>query len=105
MKTKFLTVFIFCSIHILAQNNNATPVIDPLSFGVVLDDPATKNVIVKPDITFLKDAKGTLKLDIYQPPNLKANEKRPAIIFLNAIGENAGQRKVRAGEFILVGLN
>ena len=96
MKTKFLTVFILCSIHILAQNNNATPVIDPLSFGVVLDDPATKNVIVKPDITFLEDAKGTLKLDIYQPPHLGANEKRPAIIFLNAIGENAGQRKVKS---------
>ena len=96
MKTKLLPTLILLSINALAQNNNSTSVMDPLSFGVVLDDPATKNVIVKPDITFLRDTKGTLKLDIYQPPGLHTNDQRPAIIFLNAIGENAGQRKVKS---------
>ena len=55
-----------------------------------------KKVVVKKDITYLKDEKGSLNIDIYSPPNLKSNETRPAIIFLNAIGENAGQRKVKS---------
>ena len=70
--------------------------IDPLSYGVVLDDPAMKKVTIKKDVTYLEDAKGRLNIDIYSPPGLKPNERRPAIIFLNAIGENPGQSKVKS---------
>ena len=69
---------------------------DPLSFGVILDDPGMKNVNVTKDIAYLEDAKGSLKLDIYTPAQIKPGEKRPAIIFLNAIGEFGGERKVKS---------
>jgi tetratricopeptide (TPR) repeat protein len=55
-----------------------------------------KNVKVQQDITFLSDEKGVLKIDIYFPPGLNTNELRPAIIFLNAIGERPGERKVKS---------
>ena len=90
-----LSVFQLLSIYNYAQNNNRDASLDPLSYGVVMDDPAMKNVIVKRDIIYLEDKKGSLNLDMYLPPQLKPNEKRPAIIFLNAIGENPGQRKVK----------
>jgi len=90
-----LFVFLLLNIYNYGQNNNRDASLDPLSYGVVMDDPAMKNVIVKKDITYLEDNKGSLNLDMYLPPQLKPNEKRPAIIFLNAIGENPGQRKVK----------
>jgi tetratricopeptide (TPR) repeat protein len=61
-----------------------------------MDDPAMKNVIVQKDITYLKDDKGSLHIDIYSPPQIETNEKRPAIIFLNAIGETEGQPRVKS---------
>jgi tetratricopeptide (TPR) repeat protein len=69
---------------------------DALQYGVVLDDPQMKNVQVQKDITFLSDEKGTLKLDLYALPGMQAGEKHPAVIFLNAIGERSGQRKVKS---------
>jgi hypothetical protein len=60
-----------------------------------LDDPAMKTVIVKKDIVYLQDTKGKLHLDIYSPPNLEAGIKRPAIIFLNALGDDAGGTKLK----------
>jgi hypothetical protein len=51
--------------------------IDPLSYGVVLDDPGMKKVLIKKDISYLQDTGGNLHIDIYSPPNLKATDKRP----------------------------
>jgi tetratricopeptide (TPR) repeat protein len=34
-------------------------------------------------------------MDVYLPPGQKATEKRPAVVFLNAIGETPGQMKVK----------
>ena len=89
-----ICVLLFMSTHSFSQADEPS-VMDPLSFGVVLDDPAMKNVVVKKDVTYLKDDKGSLSLDIYLPPQLKSDDKKPAIIFLNAIGERPGQRKVK----------
>ncbi|MBL7846485.1 MAG: hypothetical protein JNL40_03375 [Cyclobacteriaceae bacterium] len=75
---------------------NAFPLFDARHWGVVLEHPAMKNVIAKKDVTFWKDEKSTLAMDVYMPPGLKAGEKRPAIIFLNGIGDGpAGQPSVR----------
>ena len=79
-----------------AQSSNATSPMDALQYGVVLDDPQMKNVQVQKDITFLSDEKGALKLDVYSLPGMQTGEKRPAIIFLNAIGERSGERKVKS---------
>lgn len=71
-----------------------TSELSPTRWGVVLDSPATRNVTVRKDVTYLKDARSTLGVDIYAPPDLKPGEKRPAVIFLNAIGDTpAGKVK------------
>jgi len=65
-----------------------TSELSPTRWGVVLDSPEAKKVTVKKDVTYLKDDRSTLGIDIYSPPGMKAGEKRPAVIFLNAIGDN-----------------
>jgi len=91
LKKLILIMFLVSSLYSFAQS-----AIDQLSYGVVLDDPGMKTVKVKKDISYLGDAKGNLHIDIYSPPNLKADDKRPAIIFLNAIGDEPGERKVKS---------
>src|SRR5262245_45601335 len=57
--------------------------LDATNWGVVYDTPATKHVKVRNDVPYL----GSLAIDIYSPPDLKAGEKRPAVVFINAIGD------------------
>jgi len=61
MLTGFLVVS--AARYSISQTTYVSPV-DGLQYGVVLDDPKMKNVKVQKDITFLDDAKGTLKLDL-----------------------------------------
>ncbi|PWT97453.1 MAG: hypothetical protein C5B52_13900 [Bacteroidetes bacterium] len=98
VKMRFVTILalMFFSFYGKSQGTGKTEPLDPLSFGLVLDDPSMKNVVIKKDVTYLKDDKGELKIDLYSPPGLKVNEKRPAIIFLNAIGENEGAPRVKS---------
>jgi hypothetical protein len=53
----------------------------------VLDSPAAKNVSVVKDVTYMKDDRATLAIDIYRPPGAQAADSKPAVIFLNAIGD------------------
>lgn len=91
-----MLVLMIAGSYSFSQPSNAPSPMDALQYGVVLDDPQMKNVQVQKDITFLSDEKGTLKLDLYSLPAMQAGEKHPAIIFLNAIGERNGQRKVKS---------
>jgi tetratricopeptide (TPR) repeat protein len=84
----FVLIFVF-SISSFAQNNPSP--LDGRLYGVVYDVPATKDVKVKEDVPYA----GDLKIDIYSPPDAKTGEKRPAVIFLNAIGDAPGQPKVK----------
>ena len=72
-----VTTFLFVGYHGMTQSNADDNFFDPLAFGVVLDHPAMKDVVVKKDIVYLKDDKGALHIDIYIPPKLKANERKP----------------------------
>lgn len=93
MKNIFKSLlFILLASPTFSQNSP----LDIITFGVVLDDPGMKSVTVKQDVPYLQDAKGNLHIDIYTPPNVKRGEKRPAIIFLNAIGETPGSAKVKS---------
>lgn len=89
-KIVFILIFVFSFINLFAQNNpppqQRSP-LDPTVWGVVYDVPATKNVKVKTDVTYFKDARSNLTIDVYTPPDLKAGEKLPAVVFLNAIGD------------------
>ncbi len=66
--------------------------LDATNWGVVYDVPATKQVKVRTDVPYLKDARGTLTVDIYSPADLKAGEKRGAVVFINAIGDRPESR-------------
>lgn len=70
-------------------------IFDGRSLGVVLQHPEMNKVVVKANIPYLSDSKGTLKLDIYVPPGSKQTDRLPAIIFLNAIGDGNPQMKVK----------
>jgi tetratricopeptide (TPR) repeat protein len=94
---------ILISIFALSQQiigQSVSPARSPLEatvWGVVYDTPGTKAVRVTPDVTYLKDGRSDLKLDIYLPPDQKAGALRPAVIFLNAIGDRPGD-KVKSWE-------
>src|SRR5688572_16513766 len=66
--------------------------LDPTNWGVVYDTPATKQVKVTAEVTYLKDDRSDLKIDIYTPPDAKAGERRPAVVFLNAIGDQPNNK-------------
>jgi hypothetical protein len=87
-KIVFILIFAFSIGNLLAQNNPPprSP-LDPTNWGVVYDVPATKNVRLKADVPYFKDARGTLTIDVYTPPDWKAGERLPAVVFLNAIGD------------------
>jgi tetratricopeptide (TPR) repeat protein len=97
-------MFIVCLAAIVAGTSavaqNAAPQRSPLNptgWGVVYDIPATKDVKVNRNVPYLKDARGTLAIDIYSPPNLRAGERHPAVVFINAIGD-FGEEKVKDWE-------
>ncbi len=95
-KFAFLLIFILSAINLCAQNNGQQSPLDGRLYGVVYDVPATKDVKLKADVPYLKDTKGTLAIDIYTPPDMKPGEKLPAVVFLNAIGEQPNQPKVKS---------
>lgn len=95
MKTLFVSSILFLAISAFGQAPNDFSIFDGRHWGVVVQNPAMKNVLVKKNITYLSDSKGSLKFDLYLPPGLNANERRPAVIFLNAIGERPGDVKVK----------
>jgi Flp pilus assembly protein TadD/dienelactone hydrolase len=59
----------------------------PTAWGVVYDIPATRLVKTRQNIPFGALGNRTLKLDLFLPPDLRAGERRPAVVFLNAIGD------------------
>lgn len=78
-----------------AQTTPPVSPMSPLQYGVILDHPGVKDVVIQPDVTYLNDNKGALHMDVYQPPGLKNGESRPAIVFLNAIGDQEGGPKLK----------
>ena len=85
----FIFALLF-SISSYAQTGAQQSPLNPTVWGVVYDVPATRNVRVTKDVTYLKSGNRNLTIDVYAPPDLKAGEKRPAVIFLNAIGDIPG---------------
>jgi len=71
-----------------------TSPLQPTSWGVVYDVPATSDVVLKADVAYLEDQTGRLTIDVYLPPKMAAGEKRPAVVFLNAIGDR-GDEKIK----------
>ena len=98
--TGFFVVVVLFTTTTWAQNSATQPPPSPLrptQWGVVYDVPATRLVKVRTDIPYLRDARSTLTVDIYSPPDIKAGEKRPAVVFINAVGDR-GDNKVKNWE-------
>ena len=52
-------------------------------------------VKVARDVTYLRDDRDTLTLDVFLPPNHKPGATHPTVVFLNAIGDADGQPKLK----------
>lgn len=98
MRTRFLVISsLFCLVQATAQTHDPNSPLYGNQYGVVLEHPDMKKVIVKKNVLYLQDAKGSLHVDMYFPVDMKKQEKIPAVIFLNAIGDSRvpGDPKVK----------
>lgn len=84
MKTRFFLALVFAGSRVLAQSTESAFDINKLD--VVLAHPDMEQVTQQNNLVYLNDAKGALHADVYFPPKLRSDEKRPAIVFLNGIG-------------------
>ncbi|MEP7266091.1 MAG: hypothetical protein ABI844_00595 [Saprospiraceae bacterium] len=58
---KILSLLLLIHTGLFAQNSTSLSHFDSRYWGVVLDNPKMKDVVVKRDVTYLKDEKGNLK--------------------------------------------
>ena len=91
MRPSVVPVLLLAAGALPAQERPRHP-LDVRGYGVVYDVPATRDVRVRRNVTYLSSERGELKLDVYSPPGMKAGERRPVVVFLNAIGESGPQR-------------
>src|SRR5512147_22843 len=73
----------------LAGQSARSP-LSPTVWGVVYDIPATRQVKSKPNVPFATLGGRSLKADFFLPPDLTPGERRPVVVFLNAIGDPPG---------------
>jgi hypothetical protein len=93
MKYSILSAVLILTIQALGQDPPPSSSLDPTKWGVVYDIPETKRATVKTGVTYFKDAASDLQIDIYSPPGANKNKKLPAVIFLNAIGDQPDKVK------------
>ncbi len=74
------------------QASPARAPLDPANFGVVYDVPATTRVELRADIPYHRTPTRTLTFDLYRPTGMRRGERRPAVVFLNAIGDRGEDR-------------
>ena len=62
----------------------------------VLDEAKTSLVKLEENIQYFKDENANLHFDLYLPPSYNKNQLLPAVIFLNGIGDQPGESKVKS---------
>lgn len=70
----FLTAMILLASALGAQD---------LSRPIVYSVPGMDKVDVHPDIVYKREGQAAVKMDVYVPPGLAADERRPAVIFVH----------------------
>lgn len=95
MKNLFIVACCFFAGNSLYSQTKTTSAFEPTYWGVVLEHPNMDKVKVKNDIVYTENEKKKLHIDIYSLGDNSLTRK-PAIIFLNAIGETDGQPKVKS---------
>ncbi len=61
--------------------------LDPTVYGVVYDVPATRRVELHAGVQFGTSSGRRLLADVYRPQDLQRGERRPAVVFINAVGD------------------
>lgn len=90
MKLKFF--FLLASVCFVVTAFGQSPVESPFnasSWGVVVDHPDMKLVEVRKGISYFKDDKVDLQIDVYLPPRRKLGQKLPVVVFMNGFGDQA----------------
>lgn len=77
---------IFTCMTVVAQSPSDSP-FNANHWGVVLEHPDMKQVKVKKGISYFKDDKVDLQVDMYFPPKMRSKEKLPVIVFMNGFGD------------------
>lgn len=73
-----------------AQPSAPVSPFDGSHWGVVIDYPGMDRVTVKRDIVFHAASDHQLHFDVYLPANMKRNEKYPAVVLMNGVGDQPG---------------
>jgi acetyl esterase/lipase len=60
---------------------------DVTSQELVVSVPGMDRVRVQKDVPYLRTASGSLALDLYYPPDFPEGSRRPAVVFINGIGD------------------
>ena len=89
------TALLLCLAVSLAARaqHQVRPEHDRLGFGVVETVPGMDEVVVR-TVVYKTVADRQLEMDVYAPPD-GASTPRPAVVFVNGVGDFPGQRKVR----------
>jgi dienelactone hydrolase len=61
--------------------------LDPTAYGVVYDVPASRGVELRAAVQYGTSSGRRLLADIYRPQGMRAGERRPAVVFVNAVGD------------------
>ncbi len=71
----------------LSLGAQARSSLDPTGYGVVYDVPATRGVQVHAGVSYGTSSGRQLLADIYRPQGMGPGERRPAVVFINAVGD------------------
>ncbi|MBK8005597.1 MAG: tetratricopeptide repeat protein [Gemmatimonadetes bacterium] len=80
-----------------AQAPDTRSPLDPSNWGVVYDVPETRKVTLEAEVPFHRTPARALTMDVYRPAGMRRGERRPAVVFLNAVGDQGEDRVKRWG--------
>ena len=92
------TLFLAVIPSVLCAQTPRPSELDVTRYGVVLDHPGTRSVTVREGVVYLTTPAGPQAIDVYQPVGVSSGQLKPAVVFLNAIGDRPGGSKVRRWE-------
>jgi tetratricopeptide (TPR) repeat protein len=94
MRKAVAALLLCASVSLVARAaHEVRPEHDRLAFGVVETVPGMDKVAVK-TVVYKTVADRQLEMDVYSPPRARPGP-RPAVVFVNGVGDFPGQRKVR----------
>jgi Flp pilus assembly protein TadD len=93
--TAFGVGFLVVTFGAAAEPHRVRAEHDLLSYGVVETTKATERVRVVHDLPFKTVADRVLGMDVSYPPDVPTRTHRPAVVFVNGVGDRPGAAKLR----------